>query len=284
MVLAALVLGLSAGSALAGGSPQPPPGYQAAFDKCKAQGLTPGTNDFNKCIAGIIGAPAKGSAPPKPTTTPGQKPADGTPPPGGGSKPADGTPPAGGGGKQPSSPAGKAAQSCIQQGLKPNTAALNQCVARAQLPAAQRAAWDACIGKNLTPGTDDFSSCIDSLVHGNRGPALTARQQDDVDYCIGKGLKAGTADFKSCISSAGKAKLPAKAQAAVDECQAQGLTDPNALGACVSGLLKTKIPTAGKQSGPTPTDVQAAFDACLDAGKKSGTAAFQACVKKALGP
>src|SRR6185437_9754247 len=97
MLVPLLVLGLCAGSARAGN--QPPPGYQAAFDKCKAQGLTPGSNDFNKCIAQQIGAPAKGSAPPPPggSTTgrgPGSKPPDGTPPPGGGSKPGDGTPPA----------------------------------------------------------------------------------------------------------------------------------------------------------------------------------------------
>ena len=295
MLLSILALGFSAGAALADNSP--PPGYQAAFDKCKSQGLTPGTNDFNKCIAAIVGAPAKGSAPQKPgQTTTGQKPADGTPPPGGGSKPADGTPPPGGGskpadgtpppgggGQQPSSSAGKAAQACIQQGLKPNTAALNQCVARALLPAAQQSAWDACIGKSLTPGTGDFASCIDSLVHGNRGPALTARQQDDVDYCLGKGLKAGTADFKSCIKTAGKGRLPANAQAAVDECQSQGLTDPNALAACTGKLLTVKIPPPAGSQSLKPADVQAAFDSCLDAGKKAGSAGFQACVKKALG-
>ncbi|HET7572451.1 MAG TPA: hypothetical protein VFJ77_07265, partial [Gaiellaceae bacterium] len=109
-------------------------------------------------------------------------------------------------------------------------------------------------------------------------------QRDDVDYCLGTGLKAGTKDFAACIRTAGRRKLSAKAQAAVDTCQAQGLTDPNALATCVSGLLTVRIPDPPGPRGPKPKDVQAAFAACLDADEKAGTHSFQVCVKKALAP
>jgi hypothetical protein len=222
-----------------------PPGLQQAIQTCLDKGLKPNTQAMNDCVNAIVG---------------------------GGS----------GGGQSPSSPAGKAAQQCIAQGLKPNTPDLNACVQRLLLSPKQQAAYDACVAKGQTPGTQPFTQCVsDQLGASANNPPLTPRQQDDVAYCLGLGKVQGTPEFVACIKTAGNRNLTPTQQAAVDQCQSKGLTG-TALADCVSSLLTTKVPPPAGSNPYTSDQIQAAMKSCIKQGVKPGTAAFSSCVQTAL--
>jgi hypothetical protein len=235
------------------GQPVPSPREQAAQQSCLDKGLNPGTDAFKQCVQQQLGQPQQ---PPQQTTTSSQPPATAT-------------------------PTQKAAtEACKAKGLKPNTTPFNQCVARLLLPPKQRDAYDACAAQGFTQGTDPFVQCVQKqLSAGN--PPLTPRQQDAVDLCLGKGLVQGTDAFKACLTTAGKSALSPKQQAAVDTCQAKGLSG-DALGKCISDLLKVEVPAPAGTKGPTPAEVQAAFAACTKKGLKPPSDAFEKCVKSAL--
>src|SRR3954451_20641923 len=120
----------------------------------------------------------------------------------------------GAGAPQPTSAAGKAAQQCIAQGLKPNTPELNSCVQRLLMSPKQQGAYDACVAKGLTPNTPSFNQCVSSLMAGSANtPPLTPRQQDDVAYCLGLGKVQGTPEFAACVKTAGNRSLTPAQQA-----------------------------------------------------------------------
>ena len=239
------------------GGSAPPPGagaqLQAAQAACRAQGLTQGTRPFAQCVQQQLDAG-------KPPTTTG---------------PAPPQAPA------PASAAGKAAQQCIAQGAKPGSAELGACVQRMLLTPKRRQAYDTCVAQGKSAG-QALADCVDALLGAASNPALTPRQKDDVDYCLGLGKVQGTQDFAACIRTAGNRNLTPAQQAAVDQCQKQGLAG-TALAKCVGGLLTVKVP--GKPpaaGGPTPAAVQAAFGACIGQKLRPRTDAFQACVTARL--
>jgi hypothetical protein len=274
----------------------PPPGFQAAVQACAAQGLKQGTDAFAQCVSQQLGAPtppagalAKLKAAQSACSAQGlqqgtkpfslcvQKQLDAVQPPAG-PKPATTTAPSGNA-PQPSSAAGKAAQKCIAQGLKPGSSDLNGCVQRLLLSPQQQKIYDACVAQGKTPG-NGLADCISAATQRSSGPTLTPRQQDDVDYCLGLGKVQGTPEFAACIRTAGNRKLTPAQQASVDQCQKQGKTG-QALVDCVGDLLTVKVPKPGG-SGPTPAQVQAAFNACIKEKLQPPSPAFQACVTAKL--
>jgi hypothetical protein len=274
-------------------STTPPPNFQKAVQTCASQGLKQGTDEFAKCVSQTLAQlnAAPGSAGNPTGNVPAglqqaiQKCLDQ------GNKP--GTPAmnscvnsimgsSGSSGPQPSSPAGKAAQQCIAQGLKPNTPDLNACVSRLLMSPKQQAAYDACVAKGLSPNTAGFTQCMsDAMGAGANNPPLTARQQDDVAYCLGLGKVQGTPDFAACIKTAGNRNLTPTQQAAIDTCQAKGLSG-TALADCVSGLLTTKVPPPSGAQPYTSDQIQAAMKSCIKKGLKPGTPDFAGCVKTTL--
>jgi hypothetical protein len=245
------------------GQPPPSPREQAAMQACLDKGLTPNTAAFTQCVQQQLSS----SKPPLPPSQPQQPPT-----------------PQGPGSGGTATPAQKAAiQTCLAQGLKPNTPALNQCTARLLMPAKQRDAYDACTAQGLQQGTDPFMQCVQKRLNaGNNNPPLTPRQQDSVDFCLGKGLVQGTDAFKTCLKTAGKSSLNPKQQAAVDACQAKGALSDAALAKCVADLLKVEVPAPQGANGPKPAEIQAAFTACTAKGLKPPSDAFEKCVKTAL--
>jgi hypothetical protein len=91
----------------------------------------------------------------------------------------------------------------------------------------------------------------------------------------------GTDAFKACLKTAGNRSLTPKQQAAVDTCQAQGLSG-DALVKCVSDLLKVAVPAPSGAKGLSPVEIQAAFVACAAKGLKPPSDAFAKCVKSAV--
>jgi hypothetical protein len=287
------VLVVCASTVAALGDNTPPPNFQKAVQMCAAQGLTQGTDAFAKCVSqtlqqlnaapGTAGNPT-GNVPAglqqaiQTCLNQGNKP--NTPAMNSCVNAIMGSSP---GAPQPTSAAGKAAQQCIAQGLKPNTPDLNACVSRLLMSPKQQAAYDACVAKGLTPNTQAFTQCTsDQMGVGANNPPLTAQQQDDVAYCLGLGKVQGTPDFAACIKTAGNRNLTAKQQAAVDTCQAKGLSG-TALGDCVSALLTTSVPAPSGSAPPYTSDqIQAAMAACFKKGFKPGTTNFAGCVKTTL--
>jgi hypothetical protein len=275
----------------------PPPGFQAAVQACAAKGLKQGTDAFAQCVSQQLGAPtppagalAKLKAAQSACSAQGlqqgtkpfsqcvQKQLDAGEPPAG-PKPPPTTPT--GTALQPTSAAGKAAQHCIAQGLKPGSSDLNGCVQRLLLSPDKQKLYDACVAQGKTPG-NGLADCISAATQRSVSPKLTPQQQDDVDYCLGLGKVQGTPEFIACIRTAGTRKLTAGQQAAVDQCQRQHKTG-QALVDCVGDLLTVKVPVKPPASGgPTPAEVQAAFNACIRQKLKPPSPAFQACVTAKL--
>lgn len=285
------VLGAAVLAATALADNNPPPGFQAAVQACSAKGLTQGTDAFAQCVSQQLGAPtppagalAKLKAAQsacsgqglqqgtKPFAQCVQKQIDAGPPPAGSTT---GTAPA------PASAAGKAAQKCIAQGLEPGSSDLNSCVQRLLLSPDKQKIYDACVAQGKTPG-NGLADCVSAAMRAASGPKLTPRQQDDVDYCLGLGKVQGTPEFIACIRTAGNRKLTPGQQAAVDQCQMQHKTG-QVLADCVGDLLTVKVPSKPPVSGgPTPTQVQAAFNACIRQKLTPPGTAFQACVTAKL--
>ena len=262
IVVGAALLGcLGAAIAPADNGPPPPPTspppftpaqLKAAQQACAAKGITINTPAFAQCVGQILNPGKPG---PPPTST------------------AAGPPPTA------TTPAQKASQQCLAQGLKQGSPQLAGCVQRLLMSPKQQAAYDTCVAQGKTG--KDLTDCVSALLQAGAGnPPLTPRQQDDVDYCLGLGKVQGTPDFIACIKTAGNRTLTPAQQAAVDECQSKGLTG-DALAKCVSDLLTVKVPPKNG-AGPSPASVQAAFDACLKKGLKPPSDAFQKCVKTAL--
>jgi hypothetical protein len=257
IVLSTLALSAAVATVAFAGNPAPPPGFQAAVAACAARGLQQGTDAFAQCVNQQLG----GSVPPAGA---------------GGQKPPTQTGPA----PTATTPAQKASQQCLAQGLKQGTSALSACVQRLLMSPKQQDAYDTCVAQGKTQA-NGLADCVNALLQAGSSPQLTPRQQDDVDYCLGAGKVQGTSDFIACIKTAGNRNLTTVQQAAVDQCQKQGGSDA-AVASCVGALLTTKVPPKPGTAGPSPAAVQAAFNACIKQKLKPGTAAFQSCVNAKL--
>jgi hypothetical protein len=241
----------------------PPPGLEAAQQQCKAQGLTPQTEAFGKCVQGKLGG---------------------------------GQPPSGGGGAPPSGASGgiqvSAAQvaACKAKGLTEGTNAFASCVTGkplgsdsgpANMTPAQQAGFNACKAKGIAPSSDAFSQCLKEVTA--TGPALTPVQQAATDACKAKGITQFTDAFKQCVQDAldageAAARLTPKQLAGYDACKAKGLsTRSTAFQKCLEAALTTKIPDNPKAQA----EIEAAVAACNAKGNKTAALNRQ-CIESLL--
>jgi hypothetical protein len=245
--------------------PEPTPQQQAAIAACKAKGLQPNTDAFQKCLQAQLG-----SAAPAPLTPQQQA----------------------------------AVDACKAKGLSASSDAFKQCV-QSQLSAGgppgggsggsggsnggskpltpqQQAAIDACKAKGFAVNSDDFMQCIKEQT--STGPALNDKQQAAVDACTAKGLKKLTDAFKLCVQQQGSLDgLTAKQQGAVATCQGKGLKIGSAdFNKCVGDLLTTAIPGSA-DTGAAAAQLEAAAKACKAKGLDHPAGVLLDCVKKQLG-